>query len=377
MWVKWKLSRSMKIIISGGGTGGHIYPAIAIADALKKRKPIIDILFVGAQGRMEMEKVPAAGYPIKGLWISGLQRRLTWKNVLFPIKVVHSLLKCRSIIREFKPDAVVGVGGYASGPLVRTAAGKGIPTVLLEQNSYPGMTNRMLAKKADKICVAYPGMQKYFPQEKIILTGNPIRASLGQSVSRQEAARVFGLDPQKKTILAMGGSLGARTINETITQSYDLIADRYDIQVLWQIGKLYATHYLDTPVAKLDHVRASVYIDRMDMAYAIADVVVARAGAMTISELCLTGKASILVPSPYVAEDHQTHNARSLVQEGAAILIPDSDAPREVIPAALRLLSQPDEILRMESQIRKLGKPQAADDIAGIIIRLANSTQQS
>jgi UDP-N-acetylglucosamine--N-acetylmuramyl-(pentapeptide) pyrophosphoryl-undecaprenol N-acetylglucosamine transferase len=302
---------------------------------------------------------------------------LTWKNVLFPIKVVHSLLKCRSIIREFKPDAVVGVGGYASGPLVRTATGKGIPTVLLEQNSYPGMTNRMLAKKADKICVAYPGMQKYFPQEKIILTGNPIRASLGQSVSRQEAARVFGLDPQKKTILAMGGSLGARTINETITQSYDLIADRYDIQVLWQIGKLYATHYLDTPVAKLDHVRASVYIDRMDMAYAIADVVVARAGAMTISELCLTGKASILVPSPYVAEDHQTHNARSLVQEGAAILIPDSDAPREVIPAALRLLSQPDEILRMESQIRKLGKPQAADDIAGIIIRLANSTQQS
>ena len=372
-----KYNLSMRIIISGGGTGGHIYPAIAIADALKKREPLIDILFVGAEGRMEMEKVPEAGYPIKGLWISGLQRKLTLSNLMFPVKVINSMVRCRSIIKSFRPDAVIGVGGYASGPLVKVASRMGIPSVLQEQNSYPGITNKLLAKKAMKICVAYPGMERFFPKEKIVLTGNPMRSQLGKQISRQEAAELFGLDPDKKTILAVGGSLGARTINETIRQSYDLLKDRNDIQVLWQIGKLYATQYLETPVAKLSGVRPSVYIDRMDMAYALADIVIARAGAMTISELCLTGKAAILVPSPYVAEDHQTHNAMSLVKLGAAVLIKDSDAPLKAFPEAIRLLGNADQVAKLETEIRKLGRPHAADDIAQIILNIAQPGKAS
>ncbi len=361
----------MKIIISGGGTGGHIYPAIAIADALKKREPLIDILFVGAKGKMEMEKVPAAGYPIEGLWISGLQRKLTLKNLSFPFKVLHSLNRCRSIVRSFRPDAVVGVGGYASGPLVNVAARMKVPAVIQEQNSYPGITNKLLAKRVEKICVAYPGMEKFFPAEKIVFTGNPMRSQLSKGFSKEEAAEIFGLDPRKKTILAVGGSLGARTINEIIKQSIDQIIDRNDIQVLWQIGKLYATTYLDTPVAKLDRVRPSVYIDRMDMAYALADVVIARAGAITVSELCLTGKASILVPSPYVAEDHQTHNAMSLKQLGAAVLISDKDAPQQAFQEALRLIDHEDERRALETEIKKLSRPDAADEVAEIIIAAA------
>ena len=367
----------MKIIISGGGTGGHIYPAIAIADALKRREPLIDILFVGAKGRMEMEKVPAAGYPIEGLWISGFQRKLSFSNFLFPVKVIHSLIRCRSIVKSFKPDVVIGVGGYASGPLVKTAAGMGIPSVLQEQNSYPGVTNKILAKKAKVICVAYPGMEKFFPAEKIVLTGNPMRSQLAKEISRAEAAAYFGLDAGKKTILAFGGSLGARTINETIRTSYDLIRDRNDIQVLWQIGKLYAEKYLETPAAKLDRVKATVFIDRMDFAYALADVVISRAGAITISELSLTGKPAILVPSPYVAEDHQTHNARSLEQMGAAVLIPDELAPQQAFPEALMLIDQPGELGKLEYNIRKLAKQNAADDVANIIIQLAQKTSGS
>jgi len=363
----------MKVIISGGGTGGHIYPAIAIADALKKRDPLIDILFVGAKKRMEMEKVPAAGYPIKGLWISGLQRKLTFSNLSFPLKVIHSMIRCETIIKSFHPDVVVGVGGYASGPLVKVATRMKIPGVLQEQNSYPGITNKLLAKKAHTICVAYPGMEKYFPKEKIVLTGNPMRSQLGKEISRAEAASMFGLDPNKKTILAFGGSLGARTINDTIQQSHDLIAGRNDIQVLWQIGKLYAEKYLDSSVARLGNVKAFVFIDRMDMAYAIADVVIARAGAITISELCLTGKAAILIPSPYVAEDHQTHNARSLTHLGAAVLIPDAEAPEKAFGEALHLLDHPEEIKSLETNIRQLGRPNAADEIADIIIQIAKS----
>ena len=363
----------MKVIISGGGTGGHIYPAIAIADALKKRDPLIDILFVGARGRMEMEKVPAAGYRIEGLWISGLQRKLTVSNLMFPVKVAHSMIRCSSIVRSFKPDAVVGVGGYASGPLVQVASRMGIPAVLQEQNSYPGITNKLLAKKARKICVAYPGMEKFFQAEKIVFTGNPMRSQLGNKFSKEEAAKVFGLDASKKTILAVGGSLGARTINETIRQSYDLLKDRNDIQVLWQIGKLYAEKFLDTHTARLSNVKAFVFIDRMDMAYAIADVVIARAGAITISELCLTGKAAILIPSPHVAEDHQTHNARSLTHLGAAVLIPDAEAPDKAFGEALRLLDHPEEINSLETNIRQLGRPGAADEIADIIIRIAKT----
>jgi UDP-N-acetylglucosamine--N-acetylmuramyl-(pentapeptide) pyrophosphoryl-undecaprenol N-acetylglucosamine transferase len=371
MWGKSKSSRWMKVIISGGGTGGHIYPAIAIADALKRRDALIDILFVGAKGRMEMEKVPVAGYPIEGIWISGLQRKLTFSNLLFPVKVADSLLRCRSIIRGFKPDVVVGVGGYASGPLVRMAAWMGIPAVLQEQNSYPGITNKMLAGAADAICVAYPGMDKFFPKEKLVLTGNPMRSQLQGTASRAEAAALFGLSPDKKTILAVGGSLGARTINKILENAHALLASRDDIQVLWQIGKLYAEAYLDSPTAGLPHVRPFAYIDRMDMAYALADVVIARAGAMTISELCLVGKAAILVPSPYVAEDHQTHNARSLADRGAARLIADADAEQRAMPEALRLLADDDERLRMQSAIHALATPHAADDIAEIVIRTA------
>lgn len=363
----------MKIIISGGGTGGHIYPAIAIAEALKRREPLIDILFVGAKGRMEMEIVPRSGYTIEGLWISGFQRRLTLQNLLFPFKVLHSLLRCRAIVRSFNPDVVVGVGGYASGPLMKVATGMGIPGVLQEQNSYPGMTNRLLAKKVKKIFVAYPGMEKHFPADKIVYTGNPMRSQLGKEISRKEAADYFGLDPHKKTILAFGGSLGARTINIIIKESYDLIKDRNDIQVLWQIGKLYAEKYLDTPTAKLGQVKPAVFIDRMDYAYAIADVVIARAGAITISELCLVGMPSILVPSPYVAEDHQTHNAKALENLEAAVLVSDGDAPKKAFPEALRLLDHPDELAKLEHNSRMLGKPFAADEIADHIIQLALS----
>jgi UDP-N-acetylglucosamine--N-acetylmuramyl-(pentapeptide) pyrophosphoryl-undecaprenol N-acetylglucosamine transferase len=363
----------MKVIISGGGTGGHIYPAIAIAEALKKRDPLIDILFVGARGRMEMEKVPAAGYRIEGIWISGLQRKLSLSNLVFPVKVAHSMMRCRSIVKAFKPDVVIGVGGYASGPLVRVASGMRIPAVLQEQNSFPGITNKWLASKARKICVSYPGMEKFFPKEKIVFTGNPMRSQLGSSISREEAAAMFGLDATKKTILAIGGSLGARTINETIRQSHDLLKGRDDIQVLWQIGKLYATQYLDTPVARLKGMSPSVFIDRMDMAYALADVVIARAGAMTISELCLTGKASILIPSPYVAEDHQTHNAMALVRLGAAILVKDNDAPQRALPEALRLLDHPEEIRNLEREILKLGRPNAADEVVDVIFQVAKT----
>ncbi len=367
----------MKIIISGGGTGGHIYPAIAIADALKRREPLIDILFVGAEGRMEMEKVPQAGYPIKGLWISGFQRRVTLRNLLFPVKVIDSMMKCRSIVKSFQPDVAVGVGGYASGPLLKVANGMGIPTVLQEQNSFPGMTNMILSKKAKKIFVAYPDMQKYFPKDKIVHTGNPMRGQLSDDITKEEAAAYFGLDPDKKTVLAFGGSLGARTINETIRQSHDLIRDRHDIQVLWQIGKLYAEKYFDTPVAKLSHVKPLVFIERMDLAYSIADVVIARAGAITISELCLVGKPAILVPSPHVAEDHQTHNARSLVRLEAAILVSDGDAPLKAFPEALRLLDHPEELSKLEHNSRMLARPNASDEIADMIIEIAKSGMKS
>ncbi len=366
----------MKIIISGGGTGGHVYPAIAIADALKRREPIIDILFVGAKGKLEMEKVPAAGYPIEGLWISGLQRKLTLRNLTFPFKVIHSLARCRSIVRSFRPDVVVGVGGYASGPLVQVASKMGVPAVIQEQNSYPGLTNKLLTKYADAICVAYPGMEKFFPKEKITLTGNPMRSQLSTPFTKAEAAAVFGLDPGKKTIFAVGGSLGARTINETIKQAFDQISDRNDIQVLWQIGKLYITSYSDTEVAKLDRVHPAVYIDRMDMAYAMADVVIARAGAMTISELCLTGKAAVLIPSPYVAEDHQTHNARALQDLGAAVLVPDQEAPQVAFGEAIRLLDDSTARTKLESAISQLATPEAADKIAQIIIAQPNKRKK-
>ncbi len=361
----------MKVIISGGGTGGHIFPAIAIANALKTRVPDADILFVGAKGRMEMEKVPRAGYPIEGLWISGFQRKLTLQNLLFPIKLLSSMLRARQIIRRFKPNAAVGVGGYASGPLLEMATRLGIPALIQEQNSYAGATNRLLAKKVQKICVAYEGMERYFPKEKIVLTGNPVRSDLVNiATSREEALRYFALDANKKTLLVFGGSLGARTLNQAMAASANLLRQRADIQVLWQCGSLYYERFKDCETSQLPNVRIQPFIDRMDLAYNMSDAAIGRAGALTVSELCLVGMPAILVPSPNVAEDHQTKNALALAQKEAAILIKDADAAAQMIPKALELLDDVALRQKLSLNIRQLAKPNAADDIAQEVIRL-------
>lgn len=331
----------MKVIISGGGTGGHVFPAIAIADAIKKQKPEAEILFVGAQGKIEMEKVPKAGYPIEGLWISGFQRRLTTKNLLFPFKLIGSLAKAWKIVSDFKPDVVVGVGGYASGPTLEVATRMGIPALVQEQNSFPGITNRLLAKKVNKICVAYDGMERYFPKEKIVETGNPVRQELFENLAskKAEAYRHFGLDENKKTIFVFGGSLGARTINQAMEANALYLADNEtNVQVLWQAGKLYIDEMSESDTAKLPNIQIRAFIDRMDLAYAMADVVIGRAGALTISELCFVGKPAILVPSPNVSEDHQTKNAMALVEKEAAILVKDVNAKKEMVVKALEIL---------------------------------------
>ncbi|HOP13441.1 MAG TPA: undecaprenyldiphospho-muramoylpentapeptide beta-N-acetylglucosaminyltransferase [Lentimicrobium sp.] len=358
-----------RIIISGGGTGGHIFPAIAIADALKSIEPGINILFVGAKGRMEMEKVPAAGYPIEALWISGLQRKLAPKNLLFPLKLIHSSLRARSIIKKFAPDAVVGVGGYASGPTVKAAAALGIPTILQEQNSYPGITNRMLARKARKICVAYPGMEKFFPSSKLIITGNPIRADIVHAnAKRAEALEFFGLSGGKPVILAVGGSLGALTINQSLHQGLKEIADA-GIQLIWQTGKSYTEQAAAAalPFEKAG-IRQHTFITRMDLAYAAADIVISRAGAIAISELCVTGKPSILVPSPNVAEDHQTKNAMALTKAGAAIMVRDSEAPGKLVNIAIELAGNKQKRSDLSANILLLGKENAAAEIAEIVL---------
>ncbi|WP_201781670.1 undecaprenyldiphospho-muramoylpentapeptide beta-N-acetylglucosaminyltransferase [Lentimicrobium saccharophilum] len=358
-----------RIIISGGGTGGHIFPAIAIADALKNLEPGINILFTGAKGRMEMEKVPAAGYPIEALWISGLQRKLTWKNLLFPVKVIHSSIKARSIIKKFRPDAVVGVGGYASGPTVKAAAALGIPTILQEQNSYPGITNKMLARKAKKICVAYSGMEKYFPASKLVLTGNPVRAEIVHAnAKKEEALEFFGLDRNKPTILAVGGSLGAFTINQSIHQGLKEIADS-GIQLIWQTGKYYADQ-ASAAVLPFENsgIRQYTFIARMDLAYAAADLVISRAGAIAISELCVTGKPGILVPSPNVAEDHQTKNAMALVSADAAIMVKDSECARELVKTTIELAGNNERKMQLSANILTMGKSKAAAEIAEIIL---------
>lgn len=362
----------MKVIISGGGTGGHVYPAITIADAIKNKRPDAEILFVGARGKLEMEKVPAAGYPIKGLWISGFQRKLTWQNLLFPLKLVLSLWKANTIIRQFKPDVVVGVGGYASGPLLNMAERNRIPTVLQEQNSFPGVTNRLLAKKAAKICVAYEGMDRFFDKGKLVLTGNPVRSGFFQNLDQKkaEAQQHFGLHTDKKTLFVFGGSLGARTINQALEASSELLKSRKDVQVIWQIGKLYIEQFANCETAKLEQVVTRVFIDRMDLAYAMADVVIGRAGALTISELCLVGKPAILVPSPNVAEDHQTKNARALVEKKAAVMVEDAKALTDLIPAALNILDNLETQSTLSRNIRRLAKPEAADQIAQTILSL-------
>lgn len=367
-----KLQR-LKVIISGGGTGGHIFPAIAIANALKKRVPEIDILFVGAKGKMEMEKVPAAGYKIEGLWISGLQRKITLKNLLFPIKVISSLIKARNILKRFNPDVVVGVGGYASGPMLRIATMCNVPTLIQEQNSYPGITNRMLAKRVNKICVAYQGMEKYFPKEKIILTGNPVRQDIQNLESkRQRAIEFFNLKEDKPVLLVIGGSLGAKTINETIHQMLPVLVTN-NIQLIWQTGKSYIDVAMQAVASyKEKGIYAFDFISKMDYAYAAADLVVSRAGASSVSELCIVQKPCILIPSPNVAEDHQTKNAMALVNYNAAVLVKDSEASIKLKGEILRLINSSEEREKLAYNISKLALHNAADIIAAEIINLAS-----
>ena len=365
--------RPYRVIISGGGTGGHVYPAIAIANKMKELFPDTEFLFVGAKGKIEMEKVPEAGYKIVGLWISGLQRKLTVKNLMFPIKLLSSMIKTKKIINDFKPDVVIGVGGYASGPTLQTAAKKRIPTLLQEQNSYAGLTNKLLAKKAKTICVAYENMDKFFPEDKIVLTGNPVRNDIiDVDKKRDQALKFFGLSPEKKTLFAFGGSLGARTLNESlINKIQDLIAS--DVQVIWQVGSFYFDEFKERLKGiNLKNIKYFEFLKEMDLAYAAADVVISRAGALSISEICLTGKPAIFVPSPNVSEDHQTKNAMALVNEKAALLVKDKDAQVNLIPEALKLLYNEDQQRTLSENIKRLAKPHAAENIVREIISIVN-----
>ncbi len=367
-------NETYKVIISGGGTGGHIYPAVAIANALKEFAVNTEILFVGAEGKMEMEKVPQAGYKIIGLPVAGLQRKLTFKNLSFPFKLIRSLMKARKIIKDFKPDIAIGVGGYASGPLLYSAAAAGIPTLIQEQNSYAGLTNKLLAKKAKKICVAYPDMKNFFPEEKIIYTGNPVRKDILEYRSKkQEGLAFFGFDENIKTILVVGGSLGARTVNESIAANIDMLLEA-GVQVVWQTGKFYynKANFL-VAEKKTNKIKVLEFIREMNFAYSVADIVISRAGALSISELCLVQKPVILVPSPNVAEDHQTKNAMALVNADAAQMIKDEQAVRVLVPAALKLLENKEKQEIYKANIVKLGKPDAAKDIAAEVFKLLKS----
>ncbi|MFT5833233.1 MAG: UDP-N-acetylglucosamine--N-acetylmuramyl-(pentapeptide) pyrophosphoryl-undecaprenol N-acetylglucosamine transferase [Cognaticolwellia sp.] len=361
----------MKIIISGGGTGGHVFPAIAIANAIKAIEPNADILFVGANGKIEMEKVPKAGFPIKGLWISGFHRQLTLRNLMFPLKLIASLFKARRIVKAFKPDVAVGVGGYASGPTLEMAARAGVPALIQEQNSYAGVTNKLLAKKVKKVCVAYNNMDRFFEKEKIILTGNPVREAITQIEGKKtEALEYFSFHDKKHTILVIGGSLGARTLNNAMEANFDNIANRQDVQYLWQCGKLYYEEFKEGKTAQLPNVVLTKFVDKMDLAYAVADVVISRAGATSISELCLVQKPVILVPSPNVAEDHQTKNAMALVAKNAAILVKDSDAKDNMVTTALAVLGDHAHQLQLSQNIKTLGRRNAAERIAKEVLKL-------
>ncbi len=360
-----------KIIISGGGTGGHVFPAIAIANAIKAKRADAEFLFVGALGKIEMEKVPLAGYEIIGLDIKGLQRKLSFDNLKFPIRLIKSLWKSFSILKKFKADVAVGVGGYASGPLLYMASKHNIPYVIQEQNSYPGITNKMLAKNASKICVAYEGMEQFFPAATLMYTGNPVRAELLEIQGlREQAIQHFGLDVNKKTIFITGGSLGARTLNESVLNFADEI-NRSDVQLIWQTGRFYYSTIVENAKEKFSEgVKIFEFISSMDMAYAVADLIIARAGAGTISELCLVGKPVILVPSPNVAEDHQTKNAMALVKNNAAVLVKDVNAKQELIPKALKLLQEKEQLERLSAEIKKLAMPHAAEIIADEVLKL-------
>lgn len=365
------IARPYRIMISGGGTGGHIYPAISIAQALRDILSDVKILFVGAQGRMEMEKVPEAGFEIVGLDITGIQRSLSVKNLLFPVRLVKSILKSLKLIRDFRPDVVVGVGGYASGPLLYAANKKGIPTLIQEQNSYAGLTNKWLSGKARTICVAYDQMENYFPAEKLAVTGNPVRGNLVLSKSDlPKAFEYFGLQSGIPTILVVGGSLGARSVNEAVLKSLNYW-NRLGYQVLWQTGGYYFDEMLDRASSQLNaRVKAMPFIKEMKYAYAIADLVISRAGALSIAELMLVGKASLLIPSPNVAEDHQTKNAEALVRENAGVLLPDTEALEKLAAKAEELISDGQKRVELGKNIKKLAHPQAAKEIANEVIKL-------
>ncbi len=360
-----------RVIISGGGSGGHIFPAVAIADEIKKRNPQVDILFVGANGKMEMEKVPAAGYKIIGLDIVGFQRKFTFKNFLLPFKIIQSLIKAKNILKEFKPQVVIGVGGYASGPTLKAAQSLNIPTLVQEQNSFPGKTNKLLAHKVKTICTAYEGLDKYFPKEKIVLTGNPIRSSVVADLEQKknDGYAFYKLDPSKKTILIIGGSLGARTLNESAINHLSKFENQ-SIQLLWQCGKFYYNTLKDQLKNLPENVKMVEFIERMDYAYAISDTIISRAGAISVSELSLVHKPTILVPSPNVAEDHQTKNAMALVKQNAALIIKDNDAKEQLIPAAISLLDDSKKQQELVQAIQLLGKPMATETIVTEIEKL-------
>ena len=362
-----------RIIISGGGTGGHIYPALAIADDLTEKYQKIKILFVGAFGRMEMQKVPEAGYPIRGIWISGIQRKLSWKNIIFPFKLAVSLIQAYRIVISFKPDLAIGVGGFASGPLLWIASKKRIPTLIQEQNSYAGITNKLLANRMNRICVAYEGMDKYFPSDKLIVTGNPVRKDIQHLHDRlHKGFEFFGLSEKKRTLFVMGGSLGARTINQGLYRHLQRILDE-DIQLIWQIGKFYFDDYQQKLKGlDLSQVRIFEFLKEIDLAYAVADVVIARAGALSISELSVAGKAVVFVPSPNVAEDHQTKNAQALVNRNAALMVSDVEARDRMVPEAIGLINNPELREELERNIKILAIPDATDRIIKEIETLLN-----
>ncbi|MBR6539087.1 MAG: undecaprenyldiphospho-muramoylpentapeptide beta-N-acetylglucosaminyltransferase [Bacteroides sp.] len=377
--------KETRVIVSGGGTGGHIFPAISIANAIRQLRPEAKILFVGAEGRMEMQRVPDAGYEIVGLPVAGFDRKRLWRNIGVLIKLVRSQWKARKVIKQFKPQVAVGVGGYASGPTLKMAAMMGIPTLIQEQNSYAGVTNKLLAKQAKKICVAYEGMERFFPQEKIILTGNPVRQTLvTEQISREDAAKHFGLNPNRKTVLIIGGSLGARTLNETMIANLNMIQAHPEVQFIWQVGKIYIDQVKEalraysgelvcnSHISTMPNLYVSDFIKHMECAYGIADLVVSRAGAGSISEFCLLGKPVILVPSPNVAEDHQTQNALALVRRDAALYVKDVEAKEQLVQLAIDTVKDDDKLLALNKNILEMALPDSAEIIAKEVLRLAD-----
>ena len=371
-------NENIRLIVSGGGTGGHIFPALSIANAVKAKCPNAEILFVGAENRMEMQRVPAAGYDIIGLPVSGFDRKNLLKNIAVLWRLMKSRRKARRIIRDFGPHVAVGVGGYASGPTLKEAGAMGIPTLLQEQNSYAGVTNKLLAKQADCICVAYEGMERFFPKEKIKLTGNPVRQNLlDANIAHDEAVSTFGLDPKKKTVLIVGGSLGARTLNESMLGAWDVLKDS-DVQFIWQTGKYYYEEITKQLSGReLSNVHVCDFISSMDAAYAAADLVISRAGAGSISEFCLLGKAVILVPSPNVSEDHQTKNALALVNKEAALYVKDADAVRELIPLALDAVKDEAKLEGLSTNILTMAFHHSAEVIADEVIALATKYKEN